>query len=132
MDSRADVPGMDDIDIPELQKAVDNLARKMTGYFSKEEDRRDTAIPCLTSIFSVPGGVKIPSLYKAASSSGHNTAVHGAGTMVENWSMGVSALPQIKLVCYVAHLNAKGMGEVDAWWMPVDNCIYNGGYLASD
>jgi hypothetical protein len=32
----------------------------------------------------------------------------------KNWSTGVSALPQVELACYVAHLNAMGLDEVNA------------------
>ena len=118
MDARVDVPGLADVDVLELRKAVDDLACKMAGYFSKEDDRRDAALPCLNRIFSARRGVNIPPLYASAIGSvrtdGHNTATHGAGTMVvefKNWSTGISALPQIEVVGYVARLNATGMND---------------------
>ena len=121
MDGRDDVPGLADVDVPELWRAVDDLASKMTGFFDKEDGRRDAALPCLTRIFSARRGIKIPPLHVAAIGSVrtdvHNTATHGAGTMVvkfKNWSTGVSALPQVELACYVARLNATGMDEDNA------------------
>ncbi|KIM89727.1 hypothetical protein PILCRDRAFT_2038 [Piloderma croceum F 1598] len=78
MDARDDVPGLADVDVLELRKAVDDLASKMTGYFSKD-DRRDAALPCLNRIFSARRGINIPPLYAATIGSvGHNTATHGA------------------------------------------------------
>jgi len=116
MDARDDVPGLADVDVPELRNAVDDLAREMTGYFSKEDDRRDAALPCLNRIFLARRGINIPPLSAAAIGSvitdGHNTATHGAGTMAvefKNWSTGVSSLPQIEVVCYVARLMAMKM-----------------------
>jgi len=121
MDGRDNVPGLADVNVRELWEAVDDLASKMTRYFSNVDGRRDAALPCLTRIFSARRATKIPPLHAAAISSiitnGHNTATHGAGTMVvefKNWSTGVSALPQVELACYVAHLNAMGMDEVNA------------------
>ena len=121
MDGRDDVPGLADVDVPELWRAVDDLASKMTGFFDKEDGRRDAALPCLTRIFSARRGIKIPPLHVAAIGSVrtdvHNTATHGAGTMVvkfKNWSTGVSALPQVELACDVARLNATGMDEDNA------------------
>ena len=118
MDDRDDVPGLADVEVLELRKEVDDLASKMTGYFFNEDDRRDAALPCLNRIFSARRAIKIPSLAASAIGSvrtdGHNTAIHGAGSMTtefKNWMTGISALPQIELVCYVAGLNARAMNE---------------------
>jgi hypothetical protein len=118
MDTHADVPGLADVDVLELRKAVDDLASKMAGYFNKEEERRDAALPCLNCIFSARRGVTIPPLYTSAIGSvrtdGHNTATHGAGTMTvefKNWTTGISSLPQIEVVGHVARLNATGMND---------------------
>jgi hypothetical protein len=118
MAARDDVPGLADVNFQELWEVVDDLASKMTKYFSDEDEWRDAALPCLNRIFSACRGIKIPSLSPAAIGSVrtnvHNTATHGAGTMAvefKNWSMGITALPQIELVCYVAHLDARGMND---------------------
>jgi hypothetical protein len=118
MDARDNVPGIADIDVPELQKAVDDLAISMTGYFSNEDGRREAALPYLNRIFSARWGIKIPTLHAAAIGSvrtdGHNTATHGGGTMVvefKNWSTGIIALPQIEIVGYVARLYATTMNS---------------------
>jgi hypothetical protein len=44
MDGRDDVPGLADIDVLELKKAVDELAIKMNGYFDGEDLRREVAL----------------------------------------------------------------------------------------
>jgi hypothetical protein len=113
MDGRHDVPGLADIDVVKLQTEVDELASKMNEYYNHEDDRREAALPCLTRIFSARRGIQIPPLYAAAigsvRSNGHNLATHGAGTMVaefKNGITGISAIPQVELACYVAHLNA--------------------------
>jgi hypothetical protein len=118
MDTCDNVPGLADVEIPKLRKAVDDLANKMTGYFSKEDEQRDAALPCLNHIFKARRGINIPLLSASAIGSvrtgGHNTATHGAGTMTvefKNWSTEISALPQIELVCYVARLDATGMND---------------------
>jgi hypothetical protein len=85
MDARDDVPGLADVEVPRLRKAVDDLASNMTGYFSREDGRRDAALPRFNRIFEARGGIKIPPLSLTAIGSvrtdGHNTATHGAGTM---------------------------------------------------
>jgi hypothetical protein len=115
------VPGLADVDVWELQKEVDELTNRMTGYFATDDDRKNAALPCLDYIFSARRGVKIPLLHPAAIGSvrtyGHNTAIHGAGAMVvvcKNWSegIGISSLPQIELVGYAARLHATRMNEV--------------------
>jgi hypothetical protein len=117
MDARDDVPGLADVEVLELRKE-DDLASKMTGYFENENDRRDAALPCLNRIFDARSRIKIPLLSPTAIGSvvtnGHNTATHSVGTMTvefKNWSTGISALPQIELVCYVARLNAVEMND---------------------
>lgn len=113
MDGRHDVPGLADIDVVKLQTEVDELASKMNEYYKHEDDRREAALPCLTRIFSARRGIQIPPLSTAAIGSvrgdGHNHATHSAGTMVvefKNRITGISAIPQVELVCYVARLNA--------------------------
>jgi hypothetical protein len=118
MDAHDNVPGLADVEVLKLREVVDDLASKMTGYFSKEDGRMDAALPCLNCIFEARRGIKIPPLSPTAIGSvgtdGHNIATHSAGTMTvefKNWSTGISALPQIELVCYVARLNATGMND---------------------
>ena len=98
---------------------MDNLASKMTGYFNNEDDQRDAAIPCLNYIFLAHRGINIPKLAATAIGSvrtdGHNTVTHGIGTMAiefKNWSTGITSFPLIELVCYIVHLDAKGMDDV--------------------
>ena len=128
MDAHDNVPRLADVEVLKLREVVDDLASKMTGYFSKEDGRMDAALPCLNCIFEARRGIKIPPLSPTAIGSvktdGHNIATHSAGTMTvefKNWSMGISALPQIELVCYVARLNATGMNDearrqLFLWW----------------
>jgi len=120
-DGRDDVPGLADVDVRELRKAVDDLATTMTGYFRSEDDRRDAALPCIGRINSARRGIKIPPLHAASigpvRTDGHNTATHGAGTMtveMKNWMTGINCLPQIGVVCYVAHLDAKEMSQLES------------------
>lgn len=120
MDGRDDVPGLADVNIQELWKAVDHFANKMTEleHLVGEDARRDAALSCLGRIFSARRGIKIPSLRAAGRTSGHNTAPHGAGSMVievRNWSSdphvedGDCTLHEVKLVCDVARLIATKM-----------------------
>ena len=118
MDACDDVPGLADVEVPRLRKEVDDLASKMTEYFNNEYDRRDAALPYLNRIFSARRGIDIPELHASTGVSigtySHNTAVHGAGsvaTVFKNWVTGISSLPHIELVCYIARLNAKAMNE---------------------
>ena len=91
---------------------------KMTGFFKDNNDHRDAALPCLNCIFSKCRGIDIPNLAASEIGSvrtnGHNTAVHGTGSMTTefgNWMTGITSLPQIELICYVARLNARVMDE---------------------
>jgi len=118
MDARDDVPGLADVEVLELRNEVDDLASKMTGYFNNEDEQRDAALPCLNRIFSAHRGIHIHELAASAIGSvrtnGHNTADHGTRSMAvefKNWMTGISSLPQIELVSYVAHLNAVAMNE---------------------
>ncbi|KIL58229.1 hypothetical protein M378DRAFT_181377 [Amanita muscaria Koide BX008] len=118
MNDHENVPGLADVDAQELRKEVDDLASKMTGSFSTEDDRRDEALACLDRIFSARRGIKIPQPYAAATGSvradGHNAEIHGAGTMivvVKNCLTGISSLPQVELVCNAARLAATRMDE---------------------
>jgi hypothetical protein len=113
-----DAPGVADIDVMKLHKEVDELASKMNRYYDYEYERRDAALPCLTRIFSARQGIKIPPLSAAdigsVTSDGHNTGPHRAATGVieiKNRITLINAIPHIELACYVARLNAIGMGE---------------------
>ncbi|KIM81444.1 hypothetical protein PILCRDRAFT_787677 [Piloderma croceum F 1598] len=117
MDACDNVPGLADVEVLELRKEVDDLANKMTGYFNNKDEWIDAALPCLNRIFLACRGINIPELVAKAIGSvrtGHNTADHGAGSMTtafKNWTTGISSLPQIELVCYVARLNAMAINE---------------------
>jgi hypothetical protein len=114
---RDDIPGLADVDIQELHKTVDDLAVKMTGYFSTEDDRRDAALPCLNRIFAARRGTQIPPLSAAAIGSvtdGHNTGLHGASMLVaelRNWVTGINSIPEVEMVGYVAHKNRTEMND---------------------
>jgi hypothetical protein len=62
MDACDNVPGLADVEVLKLWKVVDDLASNMTGYFSKEDDQRDAALPCLNHIFKAHRGINIPPL----------------------------------------------------------------------
>jgi hypothetical protein len=66
MDGRDHVPALADIEVLELRKALDELASKMNGYFSKEDVQRDVLLSYLMRIFSASRGIKIPPLHAAA------------------------------------------------------------------
>ncbi|KIM72228.1 hypothetical protein PILCRDRAFT_99398 [Piloderma croceum F 1598] len=104
-----------DPDIPPIPLFYDSF-----GHFLDIMDTYewiDAALPCLNHIFSVCRGINIPELATKAIGSirtGHNTADHGAGSMTtafKNWTTGISSLPQIELVCYIARLNAMAMNK---------------------
>jgi hypothetical protein len=121
IDGRDNVLGIADVDSRELRRAVDELADKMTGFFGTEHERRDTANRCLNRIFSARKGVLIAALAASsmgsATSDGHNIVGHGAGSIVvefKNWLAGISSLPSVELVGYIARLTAQAMGADNA------------------
>ncbi|KAK2463915.1 hypothetical protein APHAL10511_004087 [Amanita phalloides] len=119
MDACDNVPGLANIDVQKLQLAVDDLANSMTKYFSHEDVQRDSALPHLNCIFSACTGTPIPELRASMIGStrmdGHNIVIHGGATMVvefKNWTTGNSSLPEIEMLCYVAHqLASEKMGN---------------------
>ena len=117
MKARDDVPGLADVDVEELEDAVDDLASKMTGFFSNDDDRRNEALPILNRVFSARRRIEIPQLYAAAIGSvqtgGHNIA-NGVATMIaefKNWSADISSLPEMEVLCYPARPNARQMND---------------------
>ena len=127
-DGRPNVPGLQDINIRELEDAVDDFAESMTQFYSKENDRREVGIDALNRIFAARRGTKIPSFHASAigsvRSDGHNVGTHkGRAGVVEfkNGCTGISAIPEIELVGHVAHLNKKMepyRALFDRWRMP--------------
>ena len=118
MDGRNGVSGLVDINVTELYNEVDTFASKMNEYYEDENDRREAVLPYLTSIFSAHRGIQIPELHAqpigSVRTDGHNTANHGAGTIVvefKNEITGINVIPQIELACYVARLNSTKVDE---------------------
>lgn len=90
----------------------------MNEYYGDENMRRDAVLPCVTDIFSARRGIQIPELHAEPMGSvrtdGHNTATHGAGTIVvefRNKIAGINAIPQVELACHVARLNSTKVDE---------------------
>ena len=117
-DGREDVPGLAGINVKSLRSKVDTFASKMNEYYGDENMRRDAVLPCVTDIFSARRGIQIPEIHAESMGSvrtdGHNTATHGAGTMVvefRNKIAGINAIPQVELACYVARLNSTKVDE---------------------
>ena len=76
VDGVTDVPGLSEVDMTELLKAVDDFAQKMCRFYENEDQRRDAALPTLNRIFSARSGAPIPALHASAVGSvrtdGHN------------------------------------------------------------
>jgi len=126
MDGHDDVPGLADVEVWELQDAVDDFATKMTAYFGHEDERRGVGLKCLNRIFAARKAITIPPIAAAAigsiKSDGHNVAVHGSATMgveFKNLIAGISSLPTVELTGYVARL-ASGMDRqiYEGWRVP--------------
>ncbi|KDR69821.1 hypothetical protein GALMADRAFT_76982 [Galerina marginata CBS 339.88] len=128
-DGRADVPGLAEVNILELHKAVDDFALKMCRFYDNDDERRTAALPALNCIFSARTGTTIPSLLAAAIGSlrtdGHNVTKHGGGALIaqfKNRSAGINAIPEVELTGYVAHSHATGMEEhqdlFERWRVP--------------
>jgi len=100
----------------ELFKAVDDFAQKMCRFYENADRRRDAALPPLNRIFSARSGTPIPEMHASTIGSvrtdGHNVGKHGGGGMVtvfKNRAANNTAIAEVELVGYVAHLYAKGM-----------------------
>lgn len=128
-DGKTDVAGLSEINIAELQKAVDDFAQKMCRFYDDEDGRRTTALRALNCIFSARTGTAIPSLHAAAIGSvrtvGYNVARHGGGALIvgfKNQSAGNKAIAEVELTGYVARLHATGMDEhrdlFERWRVP--------------
>ncbi|KAF8958694.1 hypothetical protein BDZ97DRAFT_1840869 [Flammula alnicola] len=128
-DGGTDVPGLSEVNVSELQNAVDEFAQKMCCFYDNEDGRRTVALPALDCIFSARTGTTIPSLHAAAIGSirtdGHNVAEHGGGALVakfKNRSAGNNAIPEVELTGYAARLHATGMEDhqdlFERWRVP--------------
>jgi len=127
MDGRNDAPGLADVNVRELRDAVDDFAVKMTTFFNNDDDRRDEGIKCLNKIFAARRGTTIIPPISAAAigsvrSEGHNIATHGPGTMgakFKNSIAGISSLPAVELVGYVARLDSRMDQQLyEGWRVP--------------
>ncbi|KAF8954989.1 hypothetical protein BDZ97DRAFT_1861950 [Flammula alnicola] len=128
-DGGTDVPGLSEVNISELQKAVDDFTQKMCCFYDNEDGRRTVGLSALDCIFSARTGTTIPSLHAAAIGSvrtyGHNVAKHGGVALIagfKNRSAGNNAIAEVELTGYVAHLHATGMEEhqdiFEGWRVP--------------
>ena len=120
MDGRVDVPGLEDIRKDVLEKAVDDFAKAMTGFFDLELDRMNEGLGHLQQIFIARRHLKIPLIEAAnvgvgsAISDGHNIAENHATSIVvefKNWHAGNDSLPQIEIVGYIGRLNTVLSGK---------------------
>ncbi|KAI9438221.1 hypothetical protein H4582DRAFT_2076825 [Lactarius indigo] len=126
MDGRDDVPGLADIEVAKLQMAVDAFATEMTRFFENESQRRDKGLELLRGIFAARRGTPIPRMFASAIGSvvsdGHNVAVGGTSSIVvefKNSPTDISAVPQVQVAGYVAHLNAAlAKGAFLQWRVP--------------
>ncbi|KAF8338646.1 hypothetical protein F5887DRAFT_1235893 [Amanita rubescens] len=109
-----DVPYLSDIDFPALEAAVDDFANKMGEFFESKDGRRDQGLPLLNAIFScrkenAPTFLALRAdSFCSYRSDGHNLAAHqSAGTIVQfrNKIAGITSVPEIEAVAYVAQLN---------------------------
>ncbi|KAH8990753.1 hypothetical protein EDB92DRAFT_1996290 [Lactarius akahatsu] len=123
MDGRNDVPGLANIKVAELQMAVDALATEMTRFFELEFQRREKGLEHLKDIFAARRGTTIPrtsvSAIGSAISDGHNVANNGTSSIVvefKNSPTEVSAVPQVQVAGFVAHLNAALKKEAYLQW----------------
>ncbi|KAH9039991.1 hypothetical protein EDB84DRAFT_1559955 [Lactarius hengduanensis] len=116
------VPGITDIKVVQLRKAVDRFATNMTTLIEKEEVWREKGLDDLEKIFKARDGTKIPqispSAIGSARSDGHNM-VDGTSTIVVEFKRslaGITALPQVEVAGYVARLDARLAKETYLRW----------------
>jgi len=120
MDGCENVPGLADIEVPKLQKAVDEFARKVTEFIDAEE-WASMGLHYLMCIFTARRGPPIPRIQAgnigSIGSDGHNITANGTSSIVvkfKNTLIRNTALPQIELVGYVAHLNTTTVNVDEA------------------
>jgi hypothetical protein len=118
VDGHDNVPGLTDVNIAELQMAVDGLVAKMTGFFDGEASRVEKGLEYINKIFRSRQGTEIPRISASATGSvisdGHNIAMNDTSSIVvkfKNSHTGITSLPQIELAGYVAHLNTRLLKE---------------------
>ncbi len=118
-----DVPGIADVKVADLMKAVDRLAMKMTELIESEEERREKGLVYLREIFDARQGTQIPQILAGAigsvRSDGHNIANDGTSSIVVKFKKshtGISALPQVEVAGYVAHLDRRLDPELYRRW----------------
>ena len=128
-DGVTDVPGLSEMDMGELYKAVDDFAQKMCQFYENEDRRRDATLPTLNRIFSARSGTPIPAPHASAIGSvktyDHNVGENGGGgvvTEVKNRAANYNAIAEVEVAGYVAHLHASGMEEhrelFERWRVP--------------
>ncbi len=99
---------------------MDEFARKVTEFIDAEE-WASTGLHYLMRIFTTRRGTPIPQIQAgnigSIRSDGHNIAANGTSSIVikfKNTLIRDTALPQIELVGYVAHLNTTQMNVDEA------------------
>ncbi|KAH9077730.1 hypothetical protein EDB83DRAFT_2671479 [Lactarius deliciosus] len=116
------VPGITDIKVAQLWKAVDRFATNMTTLIDKVEVRMEKGLEDLGKIFKARSGTPIPQILPSAigsaRSDGHNM-VDGASSIVIEFKgslAGISSLPQVEVAGYVACLDARLAKETYLRW----------------
>jgi hypothetical protein len=66
LDGSTDIPDLNKVKVVKSQLKVDKFASQMCLFFSKEDDRRNTALPLLNSIFAARSGLKISQILAIA------------------------------------------------------------------
>ncbi|KAH9064557.1 hypothetical protein EDB87DRAFT_1251264 [Lactarius vividus] len=103
MDGHDYVPGLTNIKVAQLRKAVDHFATKMTTLIETEEDRREEGLEDFGNF---------------SRSDGHNM-VDGTSTIVVKFKRslaGISTIPQVEVAGYVARLDARLAKETYLRW----------------
>jgi hypothetical protein len=110
MNSHNDVPGLADVEVTELQKAVDDFAIKLTRTEFHRCRRMgkqwaSTGLHYLTRIFTARRSTQIPQIQAgnigSVRSDGHNIAMNGTSSIVvkfENTLTRNTAPPEVELV----------------------------------
>ena len=117
MDGHDNVPGLNNVDIAELQIAVDSLSAEMTRFFDSEALRVNEGLNHINKIFCAHRGTEIPQISASdifsIRSYGHNIAMNGTSSIIvefKNSLSGITALPQIELTGHAARLYTQ-----DVW-----------------
>ncbi|KAF9003645.1 hypothetical protein BDQ17DRAFT_1409037 [Cyathus striatus] len=112
-DGRTDVRGLNLVNVPMLQGAVDDFAEEMCKFFANDNHRKSSGIDLLNEIFSARyNGDCIPVLIADQGTTGAQYTIYSVASIISefrNISVGNSEIPEAKLIGRFARSIVHGM-----------------------